>query len=176
MRGALVLAILLASFVLAACGGGPNGGSNGPTGGPTGAAAGSPTPGAPGEAGRPTPTRAPAAIVARELPAQARTWNPEQQLDGSFIVEAVSSPAIEVGVAYRYLIGTHCGITPTTFDVGGSFWDPIVDPSTFRLPEPEDDGVFVLASAADAVWTSSSGFEIRLVRGPADPRQVFFCD
>jgi len=105
-----------------------------------------------------------------------RPWNPEQQPDGSFIVEAVSSPAIEIGVAYRYLIGTHCGITPTTFDVGGSFWDPIVDPSTFRLPEPEDDGVFVLVSASDAVWTSSSGFEIPLVRGPSEPRQVFFCD
>jgi hypothetical protein len=49
-----------------------------------------------------------------------------------------------------------------------------VDPS--RLPQPEDDGVFVLVSAIDAVWTSSSGFEIQLVRGPTEPRRVFFCD
>ena len=172
MRGTVDLAVLLVSVVLAACGGGLAGGSSGPTG----TASGSPSPGVPGEAGRPTPTRAPAATVARELPAPVGEWNPQQQPDGSFIVEAVSSPAIEVGVAYRYLIGTHCGISPTTFDVGGSFWNPVVDPSTFRLPEPEDDGVFVLVSAIDAVWTSSSGFEVRLVRGPAGPRQVFFCD
>jgi hypothetical protein len=99
-----------------------------------------------------------------------------QQPDGSFVVEAVSVPQVEVGIPYRYLIGTHCGISPTTFDVGGSFWDPIGDPSTFRLSQPEDDGAFVLLGSDEAIWTSSTGFQVRLVRGEAGTRQVFFCD
>jgi hypothetical protein len=160
-------AFLVLCGLVVACGGGS---------GAAPSASASSAPSAPTAA--PTAPTAPTAapISARELPAPIREWNPERQPDGSFIVEAVSSPALEVGVAYRYLIGTHCGITLTTFDVAGSFWDPILNVDPSRLPQPEDDGVFVLVSASDAVWTSSSGFAIQLVRGPAEPRQVFFCD
>lgn len=160
MRRRIAVAVAVCA-VVAACGG-PAG-----TGVPPSATATPPS--------RSTPTAAPFG-EARALPAPAATWNPVQQPDGSFLSEAVSSPTIEVGVPYRYLIGTHCGITATTFDVGGSFWDPTGDPAAFRLAEPEDAGTFVLLGAGEAIWTSSTGYQVRLARGEPGPRQVFFCD
>jgi hypothetical protein len=166
MRRRIVVAVAVCA-VVAACGGPADSGDS-PSAGvsPSGAAT---------QPSRSTPT-APSFAEARALPAAAATWNPVQQPDGSFITEAVSSGSIEVGIPYRYLIGTHCGITVTTFDVGGSFWDPIADPSTFRLAEPEDAGTFVLLGAGEALWTSSTGYQVRLARGEPGPRQVFFCD
>lgn len=174
----MVLVVTLAvGGTVAACGGGAGAATTAPRSSGASVPAGRPTPIASAPSA-PSAQSAPSAapISARELPAPIREWNPEQQPDGSFIVEAASSPEIEIGVPYRYLIGTHCGISPTTFDVGGSFWDPVLSVDPSRLPQPEDDGVFVLVSAIDAVWTSSGGFGIRLVRGRAEPRQVFFCD
>jgi hypothetical protein len=157
----LVAAAWLLCAVAAACGEAPSSPSTSPTGAPT-------------QSTRSAPTAPPAGT--RALPEPAATWNPVRQPDGSFITEAVSAPGIPVGVPYRYPIGTHCGIAPTTFDVGGSFWDPIGDPSTFGLAEPEDPGTFVLLGVDEALWTSSTGFQVRLARGEAGPRQVFFCD
>lgn len=158
---AAALVAVFAALVVAACGASA-GASPAPTAEPPATQPVRATPARPSEA--------------RALPAPAATWNPVRQPDGTFIVEAVSAPQIEVGVAYRYLIGTHCGITATTFDVGGSFWVPLGDPSTFRLAEPEDDGTFVLLAAGEAIWTSSTGLQVRLVRAEPGPRQVFFCD
>lgn len=166
MHRGVAVACLLCVFAVAACGG-AYGRSASPGPSSTAGAAGT-------QPVRSTPT--PLVTEARALPAPAATWNPVQQPDGSFISEAVSAPAIEVGIPYRYLIGTHCGITATTFDIGGSFWDPIGDPATFRLAEPEDAGTFVLLGAGEAIWISSTGGQISLVRGEPEPRQVFFCD
>ena len=118
----------------------------------------------------------PAAAAARELPSPIAESNAEQQPDGSFVLTASSSPAIEVAIPYQLVIVTHCGITSTTFDVGGSYWDPVVPPAGVRLQDPEDAGVFVLLAPNEAIWTSSTGHEIRLARGSAGPRHVFLCD
>jgi hypothetical protein len=134
----------------------------------------SPSPLPPEEA-RQTPLPSGAA-AARELPPPVAESNPERQPDGSFLVAAVSSPSIEVAIPYQLVIVTHCGITPTTFDVGGTFWDPVGETAGLGLPDPEDAGVFVLVAPNEAIWTSSTGRQIQLVRGAAEPRQVFLCD
>jgi hypothetical protein len=175
-RVAVIAAAVAGCAFVAACGGpaGPRVAPSGVT--PSSAAPSSAAPSAAATpAPRSTPT-APSFAEARSLPAPAAAWNPVRQPDGSFVVGAVSAPQVEIGILYRYAIGTHCGITATTFDVGGSFWDPVGDPTTFRLAEPEDGGVFVLLGADEAIWTSTTGFQVRLVRGEPGPRQVFFCD
>ena len=167
MVPALALVALVA--LVAGCAGAAS-----PSAQPVGTALLSPSPLPPEEARRtPVPS---GAAAARELPPPLAESNPERQPDGSFLVAAVSSPAIEVAIPYRLIVVTHCGITPTTFDVGGSFWDPVGETAGLGLPDPEDAGVFVLVSPNEAIWTSSTGRQIQLLRGAAEPRQVFLCD
>jgi hypothetical protein len=164
---ALALGALIA--LIAGCAG-----ASSPSAEPSSPSPVSPSPLPPEEARRtPVPS---GAAAARELPPPVAESNPERQPDGSFLVAAVSSPSIEVAIPYQLSIGTHCGITLTTFDVGGSFWDPVGETAGLGLPDPEDAGVFVLVSPNEAIWTSSTGRQIQLVRGAAEPRQVFLCD
>ena len=75
------------------------------------------------------------------------------------------SGRVTVGVKYRYLLPTHCGIDyPTGPDFDGSFWDS-VDPAQRNKPTnpppgfagPRDDGYMVLRSASTAEFHGSRG-------------------
>ena len=74
-----------------------------------------------------------------------------------------SGPA-EVGVAYRFDTG-HCGLGFMT-DLDGSFWEP-VEPDGGEPPDffyNQDVGAIALVSADTAIYRSSGGMEITLVR------------
>jgi dipeptidyl aminopeptidase/acylaminoacyl peptidase len=70
----------------------------------------------------------------------------------------------EVGVAYRFDTG-HCGLDFMT-DFDGSFWGPI-EPDVGQPPDffhNQDVGAIALASADTAIYRSSGGTEVTLVR------------
>jgi Tol biopolymer transport system component len=74
-----------------------------------------------------------------------------------------SGPA-EVSVAYRFDTG-HCGLSFMT-DFDGSFWEP-VDPSGGEPPDffhNQDVGAIALVSADTAIYRSSAGKEVALLR------------
>ena len=82
------------------------------------------------------------------------------------------SGRVRVGVKYRYVLPTHCGIDyPTGPDFDGSFWDS-VDPAqrhTLSNPPsgfavPLDEGYILLLSAGVAEFHSSRGAVARYTR------------
>lgn len=103
-----------------------------------------------------------------------------KQPDGSFAFQPLSA-RIVAGAVYAYTAFTHCGLTPTTFDFDGSFWDVAVAGESGQLNppagfgNPEDGGTIVLVAPNEAIFTSSSGIAVPLVRADG-PRSGFPCD
>ena len=99
---------------------------------------------------------------------------------GEVRLRAVSARVLP-GVVYHYEALTHCGFTATTFDFDGSYWT-VVGPSgdgqgnpLEGIGNPTDAGTIELVGQDQALFTSASGIEVKLTRGPAEA-QTFMCD
>jgi len=91
-------------------------------------------------------------------------------------IRFAESTAAEPNRPYKIDIGTHCGVGGTPIDFDGAFWTPAED-----LPEPVpglrdpfDTGTLTLTAPANAVFVSSGGVRIELVR-QAGPRAFVLC-
>ena len=109
-----------------------------------------------------------------ELPSPAAPANSVRQPDGTFLL-VPSSTRILPGAVYRFTLFTHCGVTPTSFDFDGSYWDQVAA-ITPTLADPEDVGTIQLVGPEEAVFTTSEGAVIGLRRAPPGGREGFPCD
>lgn len=81
----------------------------------------------------------------------------------------------EIGVRYRFTVYTHCGLDTATID--GETWlfdgEPDANPPP-GFGNPMDTGTIVLLDEDHAVYTSSAGVPIQLIRG-GRPRNEGAC-
>ena len=107
-------------------------------------------------------------------PDPAAAANPVRQPNGTFLWVPASARVLP-GVVYHYTVFAHCGITPTSFDFDGSFWDPVAE-ETPRLDDPEDAGTIRLVGPDEALYTTSRGAALGLRRSPDRAREAAPCD
>jgi hypothetical protein len=89
----------------------------------------------------------------------------------SITLRPISPRGAVVGVLYEYDM-PHCGIH-SPIDVDGSFWDAIgIDPSSVDFDG--QPGTIRLTDASDAIFTSSTGRVLRLVRH-SGTKTFLFC-
>ena len=115
----------------------------------------------------PTPPSGPQPTPERAVPPRF-----EQLADGSQRMFPTSA-RVQPGVVYRFQLFTHCGLDSSFPDFDGSLWD-IESSHRDGLTDPADNGTIVLVSANEAVYTSESGRQLRLVRATG-PRIVPIC-
>lgn len=120
-----------------------------------------------------------APVPAIPLPSPFGESTSVRQPDGTFLFTP-GSGRVGGGVLYRYVAFTHCGFTPTTFDFDGSFWTVAnAAGGTANAPagigNPEDVGTIALVGPNEAVFTSSSGILVPLIRADG-PQAGFPCD
>ncbi|MCI0343939.1 MAG: hypothetical protein L0221_00660 [Chloroflexi bacterium] len=88
---------------------------------------------------------------------------------GELQVSAVSGQVVQ-GQRYHFEVFTHCGFTASAFDFDGSFWTVVGpgDDGNGNPPQgignPSDTGVIQLIGANEAIWTSTSGTQVQLLR------------
>lgn len=116
----------------------------------------------------------------RDLP-PARTLAPPQATSSGRYIYTPRSGHVNVNVAYRLTIFTHCGLDwATAVDFDGSFWDPSGDAGqgTGKPPpgfdNPTDTGVMTLVGPNTAIYRSEHGSIVQFQRHPG-PRAAVPC-
>ena len=87
---------------------------------------------------------------------------------------APHSTNVPVGTSEQWIISTECGLDEAVFDIDGSLWVPTNLAAADRQGPPDgfdpdnDVGVLTLTSEDQAVYRSSLGRSIPLVRLPGN--------
>lgn len=116
----------------------------------------------------------------RNLPSSVSAPSPQATTAGRYLY-APHSSRVNLNVAYRLTILTHCGLDwPVAVDFDGSFWDPTGDAGqgTGNPPggfgNPTDHGVMTLVNRDTAIYRSQQGAAVQFHRHPG-PRVAVPC-